>query len=55
MMATFAIVMVIEGDSPVETVDLEAFVVRRPRSGSWPSRSSARWRGCAKIRTCSTT
>ncbi len=33
-MATFAGVMVIEGDSPVETVDLEVFVARPPGPGS---------------------
>lgn len=34
VMATFAGVMVIEGDSPVDTVDLEVFVARLPGPGS---------------------
>lgn len=34
IMATFARVMVIEGDSPVDTVDLEVFVARLPGPGA---------------------
>lgn len=34
VMATFAGVMVIEGDSPVDTVDLEVFVARLPGPGA---------------------
>ncbi|MBM4131561.1 molybdopterin-guanine dinucleotide biosynthesis protein B [bacterium] len=34
VMATFARVMVIEGDSPVDTVDLEVFVARPPGPGA---------------------
>jgi hypothetical protein len=42
VMATFAGVMVIEGDSPVDTVDLEVFVARLPGPGATLLRRATR-------------